>query len=182
MSIRRVVTGHENGRSVIVSDGSAPTEHRYSHIPGMTTSILWAHDLNGSAERIEGAPLGTTAIPYPGQARFLVVEFPPDPGVSDTGITEPHFDPALAAQELATHSPRFIEFFEADSPGMHKTPTVDFGVVLEGEIWLELDDGQQTLFRAGDVVVQQRTRHAWRNRSSSGARMAFAMLGVGENA
>lgn len=181
MSIRRVVTGHKNGSAVVLSDGPSPTEHRYSHIPGMTTSILWAHDLNGSGEQDEGAPLGTTATPYPGQARFLVVEFPPDPGVLDTGSTEPRFDPVLAAQELATHSPRFIEFFEPDNPGMHRTPTVDFCVVMEGEIWLELDDGHETLFRAGDVVVQQRTRHAWRNKSSSGARLAFAMLGIGQD-
>ena len=53
---------------------------------------------------------------------------------------------------------------EPDAPGMHTTATIDFEVVLEGEVWLELDDGEEVHLRVGDCVVQNGTRHAWRNR------------------
>jgi uncharacterized cupin superfamily protein len=59
---------------------------------------------------------------------------------------------------------------------MHRTETVDVGVVLEGETWLLLDDGSETLVRAGDAVVQRGTMHAWVNRSDRPNRMLFVMI------
>jgi quercetin dioxygenase-like cupin family protein len=61
---------------------------------------------------------------------------------------------------------------------MHTTDTVDYGIVLEGEVWLELDDGQQIHLHPHDVVVQNGTRHAWRNRSDKPVRMAFVLIGA----
>jgi quercetin dioxygenase-like cupin family protein len=63
----------------------------------------------------------------------------------------------------------------AESP-MHRTETVDVGVVLEGETWLLLDDGSETHVRAGDAVVQRGTNHAWANRSDRPVRMVFVMI------
>ncbi|MNE76542.1 hypothetical protein D3C80_1727840 [compost metagenome] len=60
---------------------------------------------------------------------------------------------------------------------MHKTPTIDYGVLLEGELWLELDNGEQRLIRPGDVVIQNGTRHAWRNKSPHLAKAIFFMVG-----
>ena len=62
---------------------------------------------------------------------------------------------------------------------MHTTPTVDYGVVLEGEIVLDLGAGESALLRAGDVVVQNGTRHAWRNPGTSPATVFFVMVGAG---
>jgi quercetin dioxygenase-like cupin family protein len=60
-------------------------------------------------------------------------------------------------------------------PLMHRTDTVDYGIVLSGEIYLVLDK-QETLLKAGDVVVQRGTNHAWSNRSDKPCRMAFILV------
>jgi quercetin dioxygenase-like cupin family protein len=71
---------------------------------------------------------------------------------------------------------RFTEMApRAESP-MHRTETVDVGVVLEGETWLLLDDGSETRVRAGDAVVQRGTNHAWANRSDRPVRMVFVLI------
>ena len=74
--------------------------------------------------------------------------------------------------------PGLAECFESDNPGMHTTDTIDYGIVLDGEIWLELDDGQTQHLRKLDVVVQNGTRHAWRNRSGRVTLMAFVLIGA----
>jgi quercetin dioxygenase-like cupin family protein len=60
---------------------------------------------------------------------------------------------------------------------MHTTPTIDYGIVLEGEIWLELDDGHTVHLEKHDVFVQNATRHAWRNKSATPTKMAFVLIG-----
>ena len=67
---------------------------------------------------------------------------------------------------------------EPDAPGMHTTDTIDFEVVLDGEVWLELDDGVEVHLRAGDTVVQNGTRHAWRNHGDTTARLAVFLIGA----
>ena len=71
---------------------------------------------------------------------------------------------------------RFTEMEPGAASPMHRTETLDVGVVLEGETWLLLDDGSETLMRAGDVCVQRGTNHAWANRSDRPVRMVFAMI------
>ena len=61
---------------------------------------------------------------------------------------------------------------------MHTTDTVDFAVILSGEVYLELDDGAEVLLKAGDCVVQNGTRHAWHNRSTANCVVAFSMIGA----
>jgi quercetin dioxygenase-like cupin family protein len=68
------------------------------------------------------------------------------------------------------------ETFERDEPAMHATATVNYAVVLDGEIWLEVDDHQTVHLRRGDVVVQNGTRHGWRNKGSQTATMLFVLL------
>jgi naringenin degradation protein FdeH len=63
----------------------------------------------------------------------------------------------------------------AESP-MHRTETLDVGIVLEGETWLLLDDGSETRVGAGEVVIQRGTNHAWANRSDHPVRMAFVQI------
>jgi quercetin dioxygenase-like cupin family protein len=67
---------------------------------------------------------------------------------------------------------------EPESPGMHTTDTVDFEVVLSGEIVLELDDGAEVVLKPGDTVVQNGTRHAWRNRGDVPAVIAAGLIGA----
>ena len=68
--------------------------------------------------------------------------------------------------------PGLAERFEPDNPVMHTTDTNDYGIVLDGEIWLELDDGRVQHLRQHDIVIQNGTRHAWRNKSDRPALMA----------
>ena len=71
-----------------------------------------------------------------------------------------------------------IEHFEPDNPGMHTTDSVDYAICLAGELVLRLDDGAERTVTPGTVVVQRGTRHAWRNRTSKPAMMAFVLLGA----
>ena len=103
----------------------------------------------------------------------MIVRFPPDSVFRDPG-----FDAAAADAEQRVASPGIPELIEPGNPGMHTTPTVDYGVVLAGEVWLELDDGALTCLRPGDTVVQNGTRHAWRNLSGEPATLAVVMVGA----
>ena len=87
-------------------------------------------------------------------------------------------DRGAALAEMEALLPGLAGHMERDSPGMHTTATIDFEVVLEGEIWLELDDGAEVHLRVGDTVVQNGTRPAWRNRGSTTARMAVFLIGA----
>ena len=173
-AIHRVVTGHgQDGSSLIAMQSAPPRTDVYTHIPGMVSRLVWA---TGAAP---GLPVGaadpttavTSFVPGPGETRFLVVTFPPD---AVFGAVE--FDPEAAVRENLAVSPGLAERFEPD--GMHTTPTVDYGIVLDGEIWLELDEGRSTLLRQHDVVVQNGTRHAWRNKSDRTATLAFVLIGA----
>ena len=79
------------------------------------------------------------------------------------------------AENLAV-SPGLAERFEPD--GKHQTPTVDYGIVLDGEIWMELDDGNETRLSQFDAFVQNGTRHAWRNKSDKPATIAVVLVGA----
>ncbi|MBC7297601.1 MAG: cupin domain-containing protein, partial [Demequina sp.] len=68
--------------------------------------------------------------------------------------------------------------FEADNPGMHITDSIDYGVCLSGEIYLELDDGAEQRITPGTVVVQRGTRHAWRNRGTEVCTMVYVLCGA----
>jgi len=67
---------------------------------------------------------------------------------------------------------------DMNEPGMHRTHSIDYGIVLDGEIWLELDNGEQTQLNRGDTIVQLGGRHAWRNNSDRPATLAFVLIGA----
>ena len=71
---------------------------------------------------------------------------------------------------------RFTEMSPGAAAPMHRTESLDIGIVLDGETWLILDDGSETRMTAGDVVVQRGTNHSWENRSDAVVRMAFVMI------
>jgi quercetin dioxygenase-like cupin family protein len=89
-----------------------------------------------------------------------------------------HIATAQAMEELQKKLPGMLEVLELDHPGMHTTDTVDFDVVLSGEVSLELDDGAEVLLKAGDGVIQNGTRHAWHNRSSEKCVIAVTLIGA----
>lgn len=175
MQIRRVVTGHDaKGNSVFVADGAAPNSVSFKHVPGLSAALLWETQSGGTLVSSEDASLlATSWVPKSGASNFMLVTFPPDSVMMSSS-----FDPAAAGAEYAQLLPGLAERFEPDNPGMHVTDTVDYVVVLEGELHLELDDGITKKLVALDLVVQNGTRHAWRNRSNSAATALFVMVGA----
>ena len=172
--IRRLVTGHDAaGRAVVAADGAPPRTDLFQHIPGMVSRLVWATPAVPAVPCDGGDPTAAVAsiVPGPGESRLLIVTFPPD-----SVFASPHFDPAAAQRENLAVSPGLAELFEPD--GMHRTPTVDYGIVLDGEVWLELDDGRAERLVRHDVVVQNGTRHAWRNRSERPVTLAFVLIGA----
>jgi hypothetical protein len=174
IEIRRVVTGHDAaGQAVIAATGTPPRTDVFQHIPGMVSRLVWAtpavpqlpHDGKDPTASV------TSIVPGPGASRLLIVTFPPD-----SVFAAPGFDPEAAVRENLAVSPGLAERFEPD--GMHQTPTVDYGIVLDGEIWLEVDGGRSERLARNDVVIQNGTRHAWRNKSEQPATLAFVLLGA----
>jgi hypothetical protein len=147
---RRIVTGHDaNGVSVVLSDGTVPV-HRVMPQDGVGFYEIWNTDSMP-------APVGSTEPSEPTQRSLRV---PPEPNGTKIRINE--------------FFPGFINDLGNQSP-MHRTETIDYGIVLEGEIWLVLDDSE-VLAKAGDVIVQRGTDHAWANRSDKVCRVAFILV------
>jgi mannose-6-phosphate isomerase-like protein (cupin superfamily) len=169
--IRRVVTGvSPDGKSVIVSDGPSPRSVTLELLGGTKMTDLW-HLGSPPESPTDGGDLDRNAnlVPPPGGIHWRTTDFPPDSAIpADININD------LAA-EVNEKVPDLVAHADLSRLGMHQTETIDFGVVLSGEIWLELDDGEVHL-KAGDCVVQRGTMHAWRNRSDKPCVMSFVLI------
>jgi Cupin domain. len=180
--IRRVVTGHnDEGKAVLISDGGPPRRVSFGYLPGLEFIELWATDVTPSIPVDHDDPTiaMSSFVPKPSGTRFRIVSFPS--GLETTKLIQTGFDPVAFRQEYMSKVPGLAETHEVDDPGMHTTDTVDYGIVLSGEIYLELDDGKELHLKAGDCIVQNGTRHGWRNRSAQPCVMAFIMIGAKRN-
>lgn len=176
MSYRRIVTGHSpEGKSIFVADAAAPRSTAFKHVPGFVTTLAWETRPEAGVPAAAGDPSVTASswVPGPGGTNLMFVTFPPD-----AVMMSPSFDPMAAGGEYMQVLPGLAEKFEMDSPGMHTTDTVDYGVLLSGELHLELDDGATKKLAVHDVVIQNGTRHAWRNKSDKPATMLFVLVGA----
>jgi hypothetical protein len=102
-----------------------------------------------------------SVVPGPGGTSLHFVTFPPSSVFAD-----PSFDGAAARSEAVVRLRGLADHFEKEDPGMHKTNTVDYAVAYDGEIWLELDEAKSVHLKKGDVVVENGTRRAWRNKGT----------------
>jgi hypothetical protein len=172
-SYRRIVTGHVNGTSVVRSDEPLPT-YEFKSVPGYLHTLIWVNpatpDLS-QEQRFDRYP--DSVVPGPGGTALHFVTFPPGAAFAD-----PSFDAQAAQAESLVRLPGLADHFEKEDPGMHKTNTVDYSIVYDGEIWLELDDGETLHLKRGDVVVQNGTRHAWRAKGAKPATMLFFLNGA----
>jgi mannose-6-phosphate isomerase-like protein (cupin superfamily) len=170
---RRLVTGNVSGKSVIQSDERLPA-YAFETVPGYKHTLFWVNtttpDLN-KEQKFDRYP--DSVVPGPGGSSLHLVTFPPN-----LAFMDPSFDSEAARQESLSRLPGLADHFEEDDPAMHKTNTVDYAVVYAGEIWLELDDGETVRLKRGDVVVQNGTRHAWRNKGTKPATMLFFLNGA----
>lgn len=175
---RRVLTGRdETGRSVFKSLDITPKVVEIDANPGLTFYELYMTDEVPRLTGLEPDPMHerTKAFPGPGGTMFRLISYPPrrpegwkpPPGVTfETGLWE-----------MSDKIPGMGDHFERDAPGMHTSDTIDYGIVVRGEMTLELDDGQTVHLRQGDCVVQNGTRHRWRNPLPEPCLMAFVSLG-----
>jgi hypothetical protein len=172
-SHRRVVTGHRNGKAVVLSD-QRRVPYKFKTVAGFEHTYMWS--TNGGPEsdpdKVE-QELPKSALPPAKGSLLHIVTFPP--ASSATSSTS---DPSQVAQEYLTRLPGLADTFERDGSQMHVTQTVDYAILLDGELWLELDDGETVHLVAGDIVVQQATRHGWRNKGECPATILFVMLGA----
>ena len=169
-SFRRVVTGHdEKGVAIVVSDASATQILHRPNRPGVTLTNFWlSHctpaEYDGATETCTGP---FTLQPPFGGSVFRCVEFEPeDPNVIATLDGRSAFAEMDAADNIVA---------DARHPFMHRTDSVDYAIILTGEIYLLLDN-DDVLLRAGDVVVQRGTNHAWSNRGSKTCIVAFVLV------
>jgi hypothetical protein len=170
--VRRIITvDDDDGQSVAIADGPSPDVHTDPARPGFSSARIWVTE--SSPVRIgEFRDPVTSAhtIEPPRQGSVCrVVTFPPDDTFrGKVGAKEVEaFFRAMGSPAASTYSP------QAPHPYMQKTRTLDFCLVLEGEITLVLDTAEVHL-KAGDTVVQRGTNHAWSNRSNRPCRIAFS--------
>ena len=171
-AVRRIVTGHHaDGRSTVLIDGAAPNVKQRE--AGNASTLLWVTDespaqVSGRGDRA-AREIG---VPPPRRGTiFRIAEFPPGVGgeVRDNEAVLRDF--GIGPDVKRGHPPRH--------PAIHRTRSLDYVVVLEGEIDLLLDDRDVRL-GAGDVVVQQATNHAWINRGAATCRLAMVFVDAEE--
>ena len=165
-SVRRIITDtNADGKSYFLSDGPAPNR---TDRPGLPVAhVLWATG-EARAAGTEPAPAGHAfEFHSRGGSLLRIVDFPPDETYNESELKQ--FLDANGVRDKS--EPRHFWF--------HKTESLDYAFVLEGEIWALLDEGEK-LMRAGDVLIQRATNHSWANRSGKPCRMAFVLLDLVE--
>ncbi len=173
MKVRRVVTGHTpDGRAAMASDQEVDAL-TVALAPGAEFHRLWGAD-EAPTFPDDGAPRPHHAyFPPVGGFRFGLFSVAPH------SVRLPDdLDIQAAVAEFEEKLPGLAATMEQDNPGMHTTDTIAFEYVISGEVWLELDDGKEVHLRAGDTVVQNGTRHAWRNKTSEPCRMVVFIVGA----
>jgi len=170
VQISRIVTGVlPDGRSGVLNnatvDAVAPAA-----LTGLEFFPLWGTE---SGTSLEDVHTGRPYWPADGGTRFLAVTWLPE---GSAAAAEGDESQLLAEAEAVF--PGLMGAFERDNPGFHTSNSIDYGVCLEGEMWLVLDDGHEARITPGTVVVQRGTRHAWQNRSSAPATMLYVLVGA----
>ncbi|MFP6711909.1 MAG: cupin domain-containing protein [Rhodospirillales bacterium] len=168
--IRRVVTGHDkNGKSIFIEDGDASAVKEMESMPGLALTDLWVTnsapaDNSGNAD---AADRPVVLEPPSNGTIFRIVEFPSDSAWRDNADAKEAF--ASIGADHATDD-------STDDAMMHKTSTVDYLLVLKGEIWAILDDGAETCLKQGDVMVQRGTNHSWSVRTDEPCLLAAILV------
>tara|TARA_R110001599_G_scaffold101668_4_gene259870 strand:+ start:241 stop:861 length:621 start_codon:yes stop_codon:yes gene_type:complete len=173
--IRRIVTGHDaQGRSIVTHDGAAPSVHTNPKRVGYCMTQLWMTDQTPAFVGNEADPTSRPVTLEPPRHGSVVriVEFGPEGEWLDKIDTQSTQE-AWAA--IGTDTASTNKHGTAKHPFMHRTQTVDYCLVLDGEITLVLDQ-QEVLMRAGDFAVERGTNHAWANRSGKPCRMLFVLI------
>jgi hypothetical protein len=169
--IRRVVTGHDkDGRSTFLMDGPAPNVLEMASMPGVALTDLWrtATSPASNAGTKDAADGRIKLEPPSGGTIFRIVEFPPDTAWRGKADAKKAFA-SIGASGAPDHA-------SVDAM-MHATATVDYIIVLKGEIWAIMDEGE-TLLKQGDVLIQRGTNHSWSVRTEEPCVIAAILVGA----
>ena len=160
MPVRRIVTGHTpEGKAIVVSDEAVPPISMGDGRSAAT--LLWGRDDLAQFPDDGSQPMMSAAFPLPGGCALAILELAPQGDEFHAFVRD-----------------ALVPWADPNEPGMHRTPTIDYDIVLEGTIGLELDDGVDVTLEAGDVVVQNGTRHRWHNRGNTIARLLAVTIGA----
>jgi len=165
--VRRIVTGHDaTGKAIVLMDGPAPNQ-RIRAATGLASTLLWVTEESpcDASFNTDRADRESPVAPPPRGSILRVVEFPP---AGDTGGVS--HEQVLKEMGLHHDGGKALRH-----PFMHRTRSVDYAICLEGEIDMLLDDSEVTM-RAGDIMVQQATYHAWVNNSDAICRICFVLI------
>jgi len=169
--IRRVVTGHDkDGQSIFVMDGKAPNVLEMASMPGVALTDLW-RTRSSPASNAGNADAATGRIKLEPRADgtiLRIVEFPPDSAWRKSADAKAAFA-SIGAGGAPDH--------ESGDAMMHATATVDYIIVLQGEIWAILDKGEK-LLKQGDILIQRGTNHSWSVRTKEPCVIAAVLIGA----
>ena len=171
---RVVVTGHdEKGQAIIVSDRPSPHIMPIMDQPNFAVTDFWktySTPADNTAETVQNpCNVPIQVAPPAGGSVFRVVQFPPD---KDWAAKAAAMGGSVAIDETAKSASKGGEVRHAH---MHRTRSIDYAIVLSGEIWAVMDVGETKLV-AGDMFVQRGTNHAWANRSGEPCVMGFVLI------
>ena len=170
MKLRRVVSGvDERGRATFAQDGPVPNVLTTESMPGVEMALVWSTDDLDQLPHsgAESTSLAQEFFPAPGGTRVMRIVYPPGFGASAADDGTAYTDTAEMLE--AAQSGRLL---------MHQTDTIDYGIVLAGEICVALDSGEETTLEAGDMIVQNGVPHGWANRSDADVEILFVIVGV----
>ena len=170
--IRRVVTGQRDGKSEFVSDDHVDAT-TLAILPGYEFHSMWGADVVPRLPTDGTEPSHPAYFPPAGGVRFGFFTLPP----AGTDFP-PDLDMQAALAEMEQKLPGMAAHMEPDDPGMHTTDTIDFEVVISGQVICELDDGAEVTLNPGDTFVQNGTRHRWRNPGTEPAVLFVALIGA----
>ena len=176
--VKRVVTGVDaKGTSIFYSDEALPP-HTLAMMPGAEFYQVWGTEGALRSPVTDPQPDNRAFFPGPGGTRFGLLSFPPDTAPDPDAPPPDEARVTAMTTEAEDKLPGLIGAFEPDAPGMHQTVTLDYAIVVSGELWVELDDGAEVHLPTGTCVVQNGARHAWRNRGDVPATLAYVILAV----
>ena len=174
--VRRVVTGHDtSGKAIVISDGVAPVVKTNALRPGHRSTEIWrtsAMPVPIARDEPDPTPTGPRTIhPVPNGTVIRIAEIAPETeAVRNLTPEQARAIFAASGNETASTHGR-----GGRHPMMHRTETVDYAVILEGELTLVLDD-EDVQLKTGDVVIQRGTNHAWSNRSGKICRILYVLI------
>lgn len=176
LSIKRVVTAVNTEGTSVFHENQALPPVELAAMPEVQMFQVWGTEGPLTSPISDPKPDNATFFPGPGGTRFGLFRLPPEP----TTEAEP---PAVSQEELTAQVaeaeqkvPGLLGIFDPEVPGMHQTKSVDYIIVVEGDLWVELDNGAEAHLPVGSCLVQNGARHAWRNHGTVPTTLAYVIL------